>query len=456
MDKSTETLARYATDLQYENIPAEVLHDAKCKLIDALGCAMGAYNAELCHVTRVLARGTVGNPPARLLGSQEQTTPQLAAFVNGTMVRCLDFNDAYLSKASCHPSDATSGLLATADAIGASGKALLAATVLSYEVSCNFADIMPREQGVDNPFYGLVGGALGSAKLMNLDFAKMANTVAFAIVPNVTLEETRSGELSMWKGCAGANAARNAVFAAEAARAGLTGPDQPIEGRWGLWNMIGHDFTWAPFGGKGGDWRITQTHLKSYPAVGHAQSPITAALQLYGKVKVEDISAITIDSYWVAKRFDDRDSPLWQPTTSETADHSIPYMVAAALLDGDVTAASFGAGRLRDPKIRALMKTMTVREDAAFNAAYPAEWPCRIEIKTRSGDVKTAETRYYKGHNKSPMSDSDIERKFCSLTTDLLDASQIREILDKLWHLEAVGNVGDVLKLFAIKGAVPR
>ncbi len=454
MDKSTETLARYAVDLKYENIPAEVLHDAKRKLIDTLGCAMGAHNAELCHATRALARGTVGNPPARLLGTQQATTPQLAAFVNGTMVRALDFNDAYLSKASCHPSDAMSGVLATADATGATGRALLTATVLSYEVSCNFADVLAREQGIDNPFYCLVGGALASAKLMDLDFAQMANTVAFAVLPNLTLEETRAGELSMWKGCAGANAARNAVFAAEAARAGLTGPEQPIEGKWGLWNMIGVKFAWAPFGGKGGDWRITQTHLKAYPAVAHAQSPITAALQLYGKVKVEDIAAITIDSYWVAKRFDDPNSPLWHPTTSETADHSIPYMVAAALIDGDVTAATFSAERLRDAKIHALMKTMSVREDPAYTAAYPAEWPCRIEIKMKSGEVKTTETRYFKGHNKSPMSDAEIEAKFRRLTSGLLTDAQITEILAKLWQLEAVGDIRDVLKLFAVKGAV--
>lgn len=454
MDKSTEALARYASELQYENIPAEILHDAKRKLIDTLGCAMGAYNAELCHATRVLAKGTVGNPPARLLGSQEYTTPQLAAFVNGTMVRALDFNDAYLAKASCHPSDAVSGIVATADAVGATGRGLLTATVLSYEVSCNFADVLLREQGIDNPFYCLVGGALASAKLMNLDFAQIANTVAFAVVPNLTLEETRAGELSMWKGCAGANAARNAVFAAEAARAGITGPDQPIEGKWGLWHMIGVKFQWAPFGGKGGDWRIAQTHLKAYPAVAHAQSPITAALQLYGKVKVEDIVSIAIDSYWVAKRFDDRNSPLWRPTTSETADHSIPYMVAAALIDGDVTAATFSAERLHDPKILALMQTMTVREDPAFTAAYPAEWPCRIEVKTKSGEVKTVETRYFKGHNKSPMSDAEIEAKFRRLTAGLLTDAQITEILERLWKLEAVSDIRDILKLFATKDAV--
>lgn len=448
MDKSTEALATYASNLRFENIPQEVLYDAKCKLIDALGCAMGGYNTELCTITRAMANTSVGKPAARVLGSQTLTTPQLAAFTNGTMVHALDFNDVYMSQSTCHPSDVLSGVLATADALGASGESLLVAIILSYEISCNFADVIPREQGLDNTFYCLVGSAVGSAKLMELSFRQLLNTIALAVVPNVALEQTRTGALSMWKNAAGANAARNAVFAAEAARAGVTGPDAPIEGKWGLWNNLGRRFEWAPFGGNGTPYRISQTNLKRYPAVAHAQSPITAALQLHEQLRVEDIDSIVIDSYWVANRFEDPRSPLWNPTTHETAGNSIPYLVAVALTDGDVTEESFCFERLSDVRLKALIKKMTVREDLAFNALYPREWPCRIEITLKSGEKKFSETRYFKGHTMSPLSRAEVELKFRQLASSVLPESNIQRILGSLWELQAVEDIRTVLDLF--------
>lgn len=449
MDQSTEALARYAGQFRFEDLPEAALHDAKCKLIDALGCAMGGYHTDLCRTTRAMAGASVGDPAARVLGSLTPTTPQMAAFANGSMVHALDFNDVYMSQSTCHPSDALSGVLATADALGASGKALLAATVLSYEVSCNFADALPREQGLDNTFYCLVGSALGSARLMGLDHERVCNAISLAVVANVSLEQTRTGALSMWKNSAGANAARNAVFAAEAARAGITGPDAPIEGKWGLWNMLGQRFDWAPFAGRGDFYRISRTHLKRYPAIAHAQSPITAALELHEGLRVEDVESIAIDSYWVAKRFDDPRSPLWNPQTHETAGNSIPYLVAVALADGDVTEDSFSAERLADPGLKALLRKTTIREAAAFNGLYPREWPCRIEVTLKSGERRNAETRYFKGHTSSPLSAAEVETKFRQLAVPVLAESSIGAILESLWKLEAVENVQEVLGRFA-------
>ncbi|MES2185085.1 MAG: MmgE/PrpD family protein [Pseudomonadota bacterium] len=450
MDKSTETLAAYASALRIEDIPPDVLYHAKCKLIDALGCAMGGYNTDLCAIARSMAGTNVGNPSARVLGSMAQTTPQMAAFANGTMVHALDFNDVYMSQSTCHPSDALSGILATADALGASGESLLLASILSYEVSCNFADVIPREQGIDNTFYCMVGSAVANAKLMGLGHEKMLQTISLAVVSGVALEQTRTGALSMWKNAAGPNAARNAVFVAEAARAGITGPDAPIEGKWGLWNILGHRFEWAAFGGAGTGFRIAETNLKRFPAVAHAQSPITAALQLHDGLCVEDVESIAIESYWVAKRFDDPKSPLWKPTTHELAGSSLPYLVAVALTDGDVTEESLSPHRMSDERLAALIEKTTVRENATFNLLYPNEWPCRIEITLRSGEKRTAETRYFKGHNKSPLSAAEVEVKFRHLASPVLPAAAIQEVLSLLWELENVGDVRAVLQLLAV------
>jgi len=380
------------------------------------------------------------------------STPEHAAFANGVMVRVQDLNDSYLARASCHPSDTISGVLALADATHADGKAVITTTVLAYETACNFADVLTREQGFDNTFFGVIGSAVAGARLLGLTPEQTAHAIAMAVTPNVTLAQTRLGELSMWKGCAAANGVRNGVFAALAAQHGLTGPDRPIDGRWGLRNVLG-DIEWAAFGGRGAPFRITQTHLKYYPAVVHAQSPIAAALELHGKVAIEDVESVTIESYWVAQRYTDpeRASSLWHPATRETADHSIPYLVAAALLDGEVAEATFAPERIADPRLSALMRKIVVRENPAFTAAYPEGWPCRIEIATRSGERRAADVKFFKGHAMTPLTDGEVEAKFRRLTGDLLEPGASAALLDKLRKLDTIADVRTVLELLAVK-----
>jgi 2-methylcitrate dehydratase len=279
----------------------------------------------------------------------------------------------------------------------------------------------------------------------------MGNAIALAIIPNMALEQTRTGELSMWKGCAAANAARNGVFAAQLAKEGLTGPAQAIEGKWGLWHPLGK-FQWQPFGGHDVPFRITGTHIKYFPAVVHAQTPVTVALELHGQARPEEIEAIAIDTYWVAERYVDRGNALWHPGTRETADHSIPYCVVAALLDGAVAEETFSAKRIRDPRIAALLGRTTMRENPAFTRAHPGEWPCRIELTLRGGKKRVAEAPYFKGHARRPLSDAEIEGKFRALAEPLLERRAADAVLAAAWRLEKLADVGDLLKLLRFGG----
>lgn len=452
MDKTTRTLARYAAELRFEDLPSEVVHETKRKLIDTVGCALGAFDEEPCRLARAMARRCVGHPPARIWGTQEPSTPEHAAFANGVMVRVQDYNDSYLSRGSCHPSDSLSGVLALADALAADGKAVITASVLAYEAACNFADVLAREQGIDNTFFDVIGSAVAGAKLLGLTQEATENAISLAVTPNVTLGQTRLGELSMWKGCAAANGVRNGVFAALAAKVGLTGPDAPIDGPWGLKRVLG-DFAWAPFGGPGTPFRIAQTHIKFYPAVVHGQSPIQAALQLREKVDVHAIDAIRLDTYWVAERYVDRASPLWRPTTRETADHSLPYLVAAALLDGDISEATFAPERIADPALLALMTKIEVREDARLDAAYPEGWGCRIAAESRSGERHEVEVKYFKGHARSPLTDAEVEAKFRRLVEARMGHEEAGALLQALWRLDESNDVRTVLDLMRVKHA---
>jgi 2-methylcitrate dehydratase len=452
MDSMIERLAEYAAGLRYKDLPPETVHECKRRLIDTLGCAIGGFASQPAAIARALAARSRADPAARILGTQGRTTPELAAFANGVALRYLDYNDAYAAKSTGHPSDTFAGVLAAGDAQRADGRAVILAATLAYDTFCNFSESVPRETGWDHTVYGVVACAVGAGKLLGLPRKAMGHAISLAIVPNMALEQTRFGELAMWKGCAAADAARNGVFAARLAREGMTGPGQAIEGRFGMWRAMGK-FEWQPFGGRGGPFRVTQTHIKYFPAVVHAQSPVTVALELHGAVAPEDIESIAIETYWVAERYADRNNALWHPATRETADHSIPYCVAAALLDGRVTERTFSNARIRDPRIASLIERATIRENPEFSRAYPSEWPCRIEVKPRVGEVKSAATRYFKGHARNPLTDAEIEGKFRALAGSLLSPAQIEKVLATAWRLNQLGDVGDLLGLLKFRVA---
>jgi 2-methylcitrate dehydratase len=447
MDSMIEQLAEYASALRYEELPADAVHECKRRLIDTLGCAAGAFNARPTVIARAIAKRAVGDPPARILGSQEASTPELAAFANGVAMRYLDFNDATFGKSAGHPSDIFGAVLAAADAVHADGRTVMTAATLAYEVFCNLAENVMRDQGWDHTVFGVIASAVGAAKVLGLTREQMGNAVSLAVVPNLALEQTRTGELAMWKGCAAANASRNGVFAAQLAREGLTGPEQAIEGKYGLWRMLGK-FQWQPFGGRGGPYRVTQTHIKYFPAVIHAQTPITVALELHGRMPPEEIEALAIETYWIAERYADRSNALWRPATRETADHSIPYCVIAALIDGGITEASFEEARIRDRLINRLLERATMSENPAYTRAHPDEWRCRIEATGRGGMKQSAEARYFKGHAKRPLSDPEIEGKFRALAHRALPRARIDGILKKAWSLEELSDVDELLALF--------
>jgi 2-methylcitrate dehydratase len=452
MDKATTQIAEYAASLRFEDLTPEAVHECKRRLIDTLGCAFGAYDAEPSRVARAVAARYTGNPPARVIGTLQPSSPEHAAFANGTMLRYTDFNDSYFNKSSGHPSDMLAAVLAVGDSVHADGKIVVTASAIAYEAFCNLSDVLPRESGWDYVIHGVLGAALASGKLLGLDAKQMGHAVSLALTPNMALEQTRLGELSHWKGCAAANASRNGVFAALLAQQGLTGPADPIEGRYGMQKKAVGAFQWAPFGGKGGPFRITRTHLKYYPAVVHSQSPIAAAIDLHRqKVDPRDVKAIDIQSYWIAGRYTDRSSHLWNPGTRETADHSIAFNVASAIVDGTLSAESFREERLRDPLIRGLLEKMTIRENPEFTRAHPESWLCRIEVTTGSGARKVATSEFWKGHVRNPMSDEEVEAKFRRLSVGLLGPDGVSRVLAKLWALDRLGNIGELIDLLAVK-----
>ena len=436
MDPTTEHLSDYACRLTYEDLSQEAVHQVKRTLIDSLGCALGAYDSEPAAIAQRIASRVQGSPLARILCTSQETSTDLAAFANTVLIRYLDCNDAYAGRATGHPSDMIGGVLAVAASRRVGGRAVIAAITAAYEVFCRLADEFPLK-GWDQGMFVVIGATCGAGMVLGLDRKAMGNAISIAITTGVPLGATRVGELSMWKGCATAAAVRTAVFAAELAAEGMTGPGAPFEGRDGLWQHLGVEAPkWERFGGGAKPFRITTTSFKAYPSVVHTQGPIGLVLELRERLGSAAIESIHVATYEQAMRRTAREAEKWNPETRETADHSMPYLVAAAFQDGAVTPATFAPSRIQDPALRALIKKLKVVEEPEFTRRYPAESCTRIEVTTTDGKRVVAETSHPKGHHCNPLTDREVEEKFRGLASGALGAEGCDRALREVWNLE--------------------
>src|SRR3954462_15159616 len=340
-----DRLTTYAAKLKYEDLPADVIHQAKRLIIDSLGCALGGYASEPARIARELASMVTSTLPATIYGSGQCSSVDAVTFANGVMLRFLDFNDGYTSTGeSGHPSDSIAAVLTVAEANHRSGKDAIAATVLAYEVFCRVCDAVDlKPLGFDHVTVGGMASTAAAARLLGLSSEKIVHAFNLGIAPNVALYQTRIGHVSMWKGCAYANASRNAVFAAMLASRGMTGPAPIFEGVGGYFKAVTRaPFQLAKFGGKESPYKILECSIKRFPLGQYSQTVVEAALELRSKIKsADDIAEIRIDTVTAAVRLMAGDPEKWTPATRETADHSMPYTVAVALIYGKVESQHF-------------------------------------------------------------------------------------------------------------------
>lgn len=465
-----DRLARYSRNLRYEDLPGAVVHEAKRRILDSLGCALGAWNAPPCRIARRIAQSVKVADGATLWGTRHRTLPDLAAFANGALVRYLDFNDTYLAKEPAHPSDNLAAVLAAGEASRASGKSVIQAVAVAYEVQCRLCDAAAlRPRGWDHVTYGSFSSTLGAAKVMKLSDAQTREAVNLAGVANIALRQTRVGDLSMWKACAFSNTARNGVFAATLARRGMTGPSPIFEGEKGFLKLVSGPIDLPPFAGERGrapamagsqspSFKILDTYIKHYPVEYHAQTAVEAALAIRetllkteGDEALASITEVEIASYDVAIEIIGRDPEKWRPRTRETADHSFPYCVAAALLDGTITLRSFETARFTDPALHALMEKVRVVPQPGFASRYPQAMPTRITVRTKTGSSYLQEVDYPLGHPKTPMSDRQVEDKFRLLAEGKLDHARMRKVIQSVWTLDRLKDIGALMPLLRIR-----
>ena len=449
-------LADYACALRFEDLSPAVVHEVKRRVIDSFGCALGAWDEEPCAIARKVASEFSAKNGSTIIGTDHKTPPDWTAFANGCCIRYFDYNDTYLSKEPAHPSDNISAALAVAESVGATGPELITAIALAYEVQCRFCDAASiRARGWDHVTYGTFSTALACARLMKLSPEKTRHATNIAGVAGAAMRQARVGELSHWKGVAFATAARHGVFSALLARAGMTGPGPIFEGQMGFEKQlgvslgnVGEKFA-VPFPKTedGPAAMILNTSIKYWPAEYHSQSAIEAALSLRKQIdQLAEVKSVTIESHDAAVDIIGSEPEKWRPATRETADHSLPYITAIALIDGEITNKQFEPERFKDPEVWKFLENVKVERNAELSAIYPGAVANIVHVDLAGGRRLTKRVDYPLGHAKNPLNDSQVEGKFFALVEPVIDEKRAKRIIDLVWKLDEAPSVDDLVK----------
>lgn len=360
IDRIQEAITDFGYGLRFDDLSEQDKHAVKIRLIDTLGGLIGAFDSEPCRMTRDVAKTTLNASGSTIFGTDIKINPEMAAFTNATTARFLETNDVYfpLAYSGCHPSDMIMPILAVAESVGVSGRDLMTAIVLGYEIYSRVSD-KTKAPGFDQTNFVCMGTAVAAAKLMGLSRIQMNHALSIAVVPNNSLYQSRRGHLTMWKAVAAGQAGRNGIFAAILARAGIEGAHLPFEGEAGWCDFVARNkFTLDEFGGRNGaSFRIHDSRIKIRAACAQTISPILAAEKIAPacKGRLGDIESIKVETFASAKRISGTGEQYWNPQDRETADHSIPYVMAATLIDGTIGPRQFDDSHLWNAELRGLI-----------------------------------------------------------------------------------------------------
>jgi 2-methylcitrate dehydratase len=417
-DPMTLRLARFATSVRPDRVPPEVTDALKIRLLDALGCAIGALDGPPIAILREHLAEFGGRGRASLIGGGSAAPPE-AALYNGALVRYLDFNDSYVAPGeTCHPSDNVGAVLAAAEHRDLPGAEMLAALAVAYEVQCRLSDDgAVRWRHFDHVTHAGYAAGAGVARALRLEAEPAANAIALAGTALNALRVTRTS-LSHWKGLAYPFAAATTTQLALLAARGLTGPLGALDGRKGLMDAISGRFEvdWDATGFE----RVRKTFLKRFNAEVHSQSALEAGLELRREHGFSggDIAAVELDTFDVA--FDiiggGSDGKKTQINTKEEADHSLPYLLAVGLLDGQVLPEQYAPARIVAHDVQDLLTRVHIRTEPEYSDRFPDELACRLRIRLRDGRLLEREKRDYAGHWRRPADWDTAMAKFDALT----------------------------------------
>jgi 2-methylcitrate dehydratase len=464
MNKSiSRTISEFAVNLRYEDLPKEVVNEVKRYLYDSIGCAYGGYHTKDVKILLDIYSEMAGKREAAVIGYGNRIPAVNATLVNSLMIRALDFNDIYWKEDPSHPSDLIPAALSVGELIGASMKEVITAIVLAYEFEqrlCLFASPGVRERKWHHATLTQFVSPIVAGKMLGLNEDQMVNAIGISGSHNHTIGCPTAGKLTMMKNTVDPMAVQSGVFAALMARKGYTGTEAVFEGKEGFmdtflgWNakeqkvdplsMKGRDgvsdWKWnidKLIGGLGDSYKIMECSMKAFPTEALTHTHLSATLKVVTKnnITYDQIETVTLTT--LAQAYDILFDPhKYRPESRETADHSLPYCIAAALVDHKITTQSFSDKKLKDPRIWEVIDKIKGEPSKEFEKMFPAKQPSKVVVKTKDGREFSEYLEYPKGDPREPMTMEDLDNKFEGLAGKLLTKGRRKEIKEAIFKAE--------------------
>jgi 2-methylcitrate dehydratase len=443
-------MARWAADLTFDRISAGAVHQAKRFLLDSLGCALGGYRQHDVRIALDVLGETAGSGPATVIGSGRKMDVLTASLLNALMVRVMDYNDIYWMQDPSHPSDIIPAALACGERAGRGGKDLIVGIVLGHEFEqrlCEAAFPGIRERGWHHATLTAFASPLVAGRMLGLSWERIQHAIGISGSRHFTLGAAVAGKLTMMKNTVDPMATQSGVLGALLAEKGYTGPEHVIDGKEGMVHCLGPEWKLGVLTeGLGESWRIERCGMKAYPTEALTHTPISAVLDL---VKQHDLAPDAIETIHIrslARAADILSDPSkYDPRTKETADHSLPYVISAAVVDRQVTPAQFTDEKIMDPAIRAQLRKVKVTADAEIESLFPGLQRVIVAIRTRDGQELTRQVDYPKGDPRNPLTDAEIEDKFDALAAPVLTAASMKKVKAAVWGLDKLGSMENLM-----------
>ena len=436
---TTAEIAEFVETVEYDDLPAEVIDQLKRRLLDSVGIGLGAVGEPPVEAVRKTVTRE-GGDGASLWAAGETASPAGAAMYNTTLTRYLDFMDSFLAPGETpHPSDNVGTIVAIGEAAGATGRELIEATAIAYELQGELAWNAPvRDRGFDHVTHTVITQAAAAATLLDLDHEAIRDAVGIAGTAHNALRVTRTGGINEWKGVAAGNAARNGAYAALLADEGMEGPKNLFEGQKGWQQIISGAFEvdLDP-----ACRRVEDVMAKRYVAETYAQSAVEGIIELAETHDIdgEAVTDIHLETFHGAKLIiGGGEGDRHAVETKAQADHSLPYMLAAALLDREMHNAQYEPDRIRSPDVQELLGTVTVTENETFTERFEdGEMPAAIDVELEDGTVHHVEKDAFRGHPTNPMDWADLEEKFHPMAANVYGENRREEIVETIKELES-------------------
>jgi 2-methylcitrate dehydratase len=448
----TASMSRWAADLEYGQIGERAVHEAKRYLLDSLGCAYGGYRQEDARHALDVLDEIAGPGAATILGSGRKTDVVSAALANALMVRVMDYNDIYWQQDPSHPSDIIPAALACCERQGTGGEELIVGIVLGHEFEmrlCEAAFPGIRERGWHHATLTAFVAPIVAGRALRLPWEKIQHAIGISASHHCTLGAVTAGKLTMMKNTVDPMATQAGVMGALLAEKGYSGPEHVIDGKEGLVHCMGPEWRLELLTeGLGESWRIERCGMKAFPTEALTHAPISAVLKLIQEndLQPEDIERVHIRS--LARAADILADPSkYDPHTKETADHSLPYVIAAAIVERQVTPAQFEPNKIMDPRIRGQLEKVEVTADPDIEAAFPELQRVIVTITTTRGDELTEQLDYPKGDPRNPLTDQEIEEKFDALAAPVLSDGARTQLKEAVWKLDRLDSVSALMDM---------